>query len=377
MTSACVGSVLVSMLDTYCIAGPRGFLQCVGAVGRRGKWTAGCGVGLILAGGTAVYVYDATRADRLGQEVRIAGLPVGGMTPSQAREVVDRGLRAVRHTPVTVTRGGRQLVLTPPEARVRIAVQGAVESGVRHSRAGNPLTRTARALLGSERPANLAPLIGYSRPSVRKFVHRAAHQFDRPARDATVRPQGVRLRRLPGRNGVKLNTAALESQIVARLTSATGNRSIPAPMTVASPEVTLAELPDRYARFLTVDRKRFRLRFYRRLRLVRTYTISVGRVGFDTPAGLYRIQNKAVDPPWSVPDKPWAGSLAGQIIPSGSSQNPIKARWMGFFDGAGLHGTDETGSLGTAASHGCLRMSIPEVKALYRQVPVGTPIYIG
>ncbi|HEV2771991.1 MAG TPA: L,D-transpeptidase, partial [Thermoleophilaceae bacterium] len=68
---------------------------------------------------------------------------------------------------------------------------------------------------------------------------------------------------------------------------------------------------------------------------------------------------------------------AGKTIPGGRADNPLKARWMGIYDGAGIHGTDDTSSLGTNASHGCIRMSIPEVKELYARVSVGTPVYIG
>jgi lipoprotein-anchoring transpeptidase ErfK/SrfK len=50
---------------------------------------------------------------------------------------------------------------------------------------------------------------------------------------------------------------------------------------------------------------------------------------------------------------------------------------MGIYDGAGIHGTDDTSSLGSAASHGCVRMAVSDVIELYDQVPVGTPIYIG
>jgi lipoprotein-anchoring transpeptidase ErfK/SrfK len=115
--------------------------------------------------------------------------------------------------------------------------------------------------------------------------------------------------------------------------------------------------------------------FFKRLKLANTYRIGVGRAGFETPSGLYRVQNKAVNPSWFVPDKPWAGSLAGKVIPPGPD-NPIKARWMGIYDGAGIHGTSDTASIGTAASHGCIRMLIPQVEELYDQVPVRTPIYI-
>jgi len=69
--------------------------------------------------------------------------------------------------------------------------------------------------------------------------------------------------------------------------------------------------------------------------------------------------------------------MAGQVVPGGTPQNPLKARWMGIFAGAGIHGTDQTGSLGSAASHGCVRMAIPDVIELYDQVSVKTPIYIG
>ena len=100
-------------------------------------------------------------------------------------------------------------------------------------------------------------------------------------------------------------------------------------------------------------------------------------MGLETPAGLYNIANKAVNPAWSVPNSDWAGSLAGQVIPGGTPQNPLKARWMGIYAGAGIHGTDATGSIGTAASHGCIRMLIPDVIELYDQVDVGAPVYIA
>jgi lipoprotein-anchoring transpeptidase ErfK/SrfK len=84
-----------------------------------------------------------------------------------------------------------------------------------------------------------------------------------------------------------------------------------------------------------------------------------------------------VNPAWHVPNSAWAGDLAGTVIPGGVPENPLKARWMGIFDGAGIHGTDATGSIGSAASHGCIRMLIPDVIELYDQVDVGAPVYIA
>ena len=50
---------------------------------------------------------------------------------------------------------------------------------------------------------------------------------------------------------------------------------------------------------------------------------------------------------------------------------------MGFWDGAGIHGTGETASIGTAASHGCIRMTVHDVIDLYDRVPLHTPLSIA
>jgi lipoprotein-anchoring transpeptidase ErfK/SrfK len=94
------------------------------------------------------------------------------------------------------------------------------------------------------------------------------------------------------------------------------------------------------------------------------------------PAGRYAIQNKQVDPAWHVPNSAWAGSLAGQVIPGGAANNPLRARWLGIANGVGIHGTAEDWSIGTRASHGCIRMHVSDVIDLYPRVPVGSPVLI-
>ena len=124
----------------------------------------------------------------------------------------------------------------------------------------------------------------------------------------------------------------------------------------------------------------FELRLWKNLALQKTYKVAIGQVGLATPAGLYHIQNKAVNPAWTMPNSDWvAPADRGKVVPGGSPENPLKARWLGIFDGAGIHGIDpsEYGTIGHAASHGCVRMRIPDVIDLYPRVPVGAPIYIG
>ena len=139
----------------------------------------------------------------------------------------------------------------------------------------------------------------------------------------------------------------------------------------------MADLETKYPAVIMVNRAAFQLTLYKNLKPVRTYGIAVGQVGLETPAGLYSIENKAVNPAWHVPNSDWAGDLAGTVVAGDDPSNPIKARWMGIYAGAGIHGTDAEGSIGTAASHGCIRMRIPEVIELYDQVDVGAPVYIA
>ena len=69
--------------------------------------------------------------------------------------------------------------------------------------------------------------------------------------------------------------------------------------------------------------------------------------------------------------------LPNEVVPGGFAENPLKARWIGIVNGVGIHGTGEECSIGTRASHGCIRMRVADVIALYPEVPVGTPVLIS
>jgi lipoprotein-anchoring transpeptidase ErfK/SrfK len=217
--------------------------------------------------------------------------------------------------------------------------------------------------------------VSYSPEAVKKLVRRVSRGVSRPARDAQL--DFPSLAKVKERTGIKVERPELEQRIEQALSVPGVDRRVQAPIRVVQPKVTQADLAAKYPTLLVVDRGSFQLSLYKQLQLQKSYTVAIGAIGFDTPAGMYHIQNKAVNPAWSVPNSDWAGSLAGTVVPGGTPENPLKARWLGIYDGAGIHGTDQTYSLGTAASHGCVRMAIPDVIELYDQVSVGAPIYIA
>jgi lipoprotein-anchoring transpeptidase ErfK/SrfK len=332
-------------------------------------------VGGLLLLAVGAWAYDSAQKDKIAPGVTIGGVDVGGRDVDEARKIVRREVVAPLKRPVSVTYEGKTYRLTADDLQEHADVDGMLDDALDQSREGGIVTRIGRYVSGGDVDADIPAELSYSDAAVDDFVSGLAEDINQDPVDATIIPSGDSLSPQSGQPGVEVREGQTRDLIAERIESATGSRTLHARVRRTEPDVTKAELADQYPTYLTIDRPSFTLRLFKNLKLVKSYPIAVGQVGLETPAGLYHIQDKQVDPWWHVPDSAWAGDLAGQDIPPGPS-DPLKARWMGIFDGAGIHGTDETWSLGSAASHGCVRMSIPDVIDLYDRVEVGDPIYI-
>jgi lipoprotein-anchoring transpeptidase ErfK/SrfK len=331
---------------------------------------------VLVFGTVGVWAYDASRDDLVAEGVTAAGVDIGGMRAGAARAKLERELAAPLKEPVVVRYGGRRFRLSAKRARLTADIEGMVQAALEKSRDGSVVSRTARYVTGGEVDEEIPLRASYSEAAVDGLVRRVKRTVNRPARDASVSFSGGGLTRVPSRNGRALRTGQLERSVEGALVAPAASRTIRAHAKITKPRVQTSELESRYPLVITVSRGGKQLKLYRRLKLSRSYTIAVGQAGYDTPAGQYSIQTKEVNPVWHVPNRAWAGSLAGRAIPPGP-QNPLKARWMGIYNGAGIHGTADVGSLGSAASHGCIRMSVPDVIGLFEMVDVGTPVFIS
>jgi lipoprotein-anchoring transpeptidase ErfK/SrfK len=125
---------------------------------------------------------------------------------------------------------------------------------------------------------------------------------------------------------------------------------------------------------IVVDLSELRLYFYRDDHLVKSYRIAAGTSQYPTPTGTYSVVSKVIDPTWYPPNSEWAKDA--KPIPPGIT-NPLGTRWIGTSaPNVGIHGTPDDGSVGTYASHGCIRMHIWEVEELFERVAVGMPVII-
>jgi L,D-transpeptidase ErfK/SrfK len=124
---------------------------------------------------------------------------------------------------------------------------------------------------------------------------------------------------------------------------------------------------------LELDLSERKVTLFRAGAAFKTYPVAVGRAGWETPTGTFKVETMYRDPVWINP-------FTGEVISGGDRDNPLGRRWLGFHkDGknwAGFHGTNSVSSIGTAASHGCVRMFEKDVEELFSLVAVGTPVTV-
>jgi L,D-transpeptidase catalytic domain/Putative peptidoglycan binding domain len=343
-------------------------------MGRKSKIAVIAAVLVIALAAAGAYFYDRSQEGKIADGVTVDGIDVGGMDAKAAEAKLRRALLRPVDRPLRAEFGDQTWELSPASLKVRADIHGAVAEAVSASREGDLPTRLGRYLAGDDLELEISADLSYSHSAINRFVRHVAEELDQEARDASVEPGADELEVVASQPGRKVRDNRLERELRAAVVSA--DRTVVVHVHETKPDVTTTEVAQRYPSYLTLDRGTFTLRLWQDLKLTKTYTVAVGQEGLETPEGLYEIQAKEENPIWHVPESDWAGDLAGQTIPPGPS-NPIKARWMAIYEGAGIHGTEETGSLGSAASHGCVRMAIPDVEELYDQVEVGTPIFIG
>jgi hypothetical protein len=331
---------------------------------------------VLAAGAGGLYAYDSSRSDVVAHGVSAAGVDIGGLGAARARDVLQRSLGPKIGAAVIVKWRDRGGILHASDIDARLNADRMVREALQRSRRGNFLGRAVRDLRGKKVHAQVPMRVAYSPEKLHAFIDGIAAEINREPVSAKIDPDGLSLNYTPSREGVAVQKRWLAIRILRELRDPTSRHRVAVPTRQLRPHLSTARLAYKYSTFITIDRANFKLRLWKKLRLAKTYTIAVGQQGLETPAGEYEIDDKQVNPSWHVPNSPWAGELAGRVIPPGPD-DPIKARWMGFYNGAGIHGTDAISSLGTAASHGCIRMAIPDVEELYELVPLHTPIYVG
>ena len=302
----------------------------------------------------------AAQEPRIAPGTKAGNLDVGGLTVGEAVVRLQQSYNASLGRPISVQVAGRRYRLTMKKAKLAFDA---------------PLT-ARRAL--RQPGANVPLAITWDAKVVEKLSKRVAREVYLAPRNATIRITLRRIYRNRSRTGRSLSATAVRTLVEQTLTNPdpASSRIVRPARKVLKAKVTADKLARAYPTVVTIDRNNFRLRLFKRLKISKTYGVAVGLPAYPTPTGRYSIQNKQVNPAWTAPNSPWAGELAGTTTPGGSPSNPLRARWMGITGSVGIHGTSQEYSIGSRASHGCIRMRVADVIDLYSRVPLGTPVLI-
>ena len=321
---------------------------------------------------------DGSAEGQIPAGARVGGVDVGGLTREQALERARHRIGAPAARPAHVQLGDHRYTLSAARAGVRVNLSSAIERVYATGREGSFVTRGWRTITGKKLAVDVPVSVAVDRAAIRAFVDRIARDRARKPVDAGLNMTLTSVTVTPAHSGRRLAARdALLARLTQRLTSRSDDRTVQARTVAVEPKLTEDDVFDAQPDAVTVSRSERRARVFRHGELIRTYTVAVGSDEYPTPTGRFVVQTMQKNPSWNVPQSAWAGGLAGQTIPGGDPRNPLVARWIGFNGSVGFHGTNSAGSLGTGASHGCIRMDPGEVTDLFERVRQGTPVLVA
>jgi lipoprotein-anchoring transpeptidase ErfK/SrfK len=292
---------------------------------------------------------NAARTPTIAPGVIVGGVYLGGLSSEPARS----RLAADFARPIPVVYGTRRW-------KVSLEQLGA----------GAGIDRAVAKALEARPGATFGLRVRWSTKRVKQFVDAVAKGIDQPAVDASLVSVGSSGPVITdAKDGIEVRRPLLQIRLERAL-----SRGLRSRIAVPTRPVAAQRTRSDFGSIIWIDRGSNSLHLYNGESLVRTLGVATGQAAYPTPSGMWHIVTMQANPWWIPPDSAWA---AGEKpVPPGPG-NPLGTRWMGLdAAGVGIHGTPDAASIGYSASHGCIRMHIPDAEWLFTQVSVGTPVYI-
>src|SRR5689334_19872313 len=313
-------------------------------------------LGLAAAGGLSAGVVAATTTTgttttaptTIASGVTISGVQVGGLTADAAYASVTASFAR----PLTLVVPRHRLAVEP----ARIGAMAAVRAAV------------SRALAA---PANseLKLRVILSRKGTQRYLDTVAKRFDREPVDSQLVLRNLRPVTTKEQSGRQLREVRAMNAIFTALVANT-RPELALQFTELKPSVTRGS----FGPTIVIRRGSNRLYLYKGTRFQRVFGVATGQSVYPTPLGRWHIVVMSRNPWWYPPNSSWA--KGEKPVPPGPG-NPLGTRWMGLSaSGVGIHGTPDDASIGYSASHGCIRMHIPDAEWLFNHVTVGTTVFI-
>lgn len=325
---------------------------------------------VLLAFSGTLFGLDLAYRDHVFKGVSVAGIDLGGLSRQEAAEKLrsELDLEALNGD-LTLRFGERSWDLPLYRIGAYIDIEGTVDRAVKASR-GMPFYDRwlKRVTFGSVREES-GLLVRYDPAGLESFLKELQESIDCEPVSASIRLEGGKLAFTHSREGWKLDVEAARRAVLERLASP--ERTVPLEIAVTPPEVR----DDQVGKVIAVDLSRHLLTLYNNMEVEKQYPIACGMPAWPTPKGTWKVTAKLANPTWVNPGTSWAASMP-PFIPPGPG-NPLGTRALATSaPGVLIHGTYSSWSIGTSASHGCIRMYIKDSEDIFKRVEVGTPVLI-
>lgn len=327
---------------------------------------------LLLTGAAfAGYRYEQNRAARILPGVRIAGVEVGGMTRGEANRALAGTIASILNSPIDVTVADKTWHLTSRELGVSVDGTSVVDQALGLSGSYSWTSRLYRRLMNKPLSRNFELPVSYDDRPIESFVKAAAGRVRLKPRDAFLDFANGRLVVQHAKAGRALRVAASREALQAALRDGASSANL------VTRRVAPSVSDKKLGKTIIIRISQNKLYLYDGLKLEKKYSVATGQLGqYPTPMGHWQVINKRINPTWVNPAKDTWGRNEPDFIPPGPD-NPLGTRALDLnAPGIRIHGTPADYSIGTYASHGCIRMHIPESEQLFGLVDVGTPVII-
>jgi len=311
---------------------------------------------------------DYAMRDLVPTGVTVAGVELGGLSAAETRQTIERTVIEPLLAPVTVRAGDMSFQVDPSEF-LRADVDAAVEAAYEPTRSSTLADRIYRRLMEEPVRVVVEPEIAVDESALAARVAGMAVAIDQPSVDAAVGISDGSVVISPSAEGRRLDQEASVTLIARTLLSE--DTEVDLPVLPVMPEVAEDDL----GQWIVIRRASRSLELWEDTHLDRTYPIAIGAEGYATPRGEWKITLKRYMPTWVNPGSDWAKTMPDRIGPG--PENPLGTRALNLdAPGIRIHGTPNEASIGTAASHGCIRMKRVDIEELYDLVDVGTPVFV-
>jgi lipoprotein-anchoring transpeptidase ErfK/SrfK len=333
---------------------------------------------LILASASLAWAvaYDYQNRGLIPNGVSVVGQDLSGMTEEQARTVIEDAVSTPMLRPLTVV-GDNATWTIEPKGIVVVDVDSMLAEAYSPRRNATLEARLNSQLAGDTLPAEVKPAYSVDTTAIGEWVASAAAQTNHKPVDAEREIVKYKFKVTPSVPGATVNQGASVERITQALSSETAlaseSRMVTLPIDYKQAKVT----EDKFKKAIIVSLSQCKTRLYDGAKLVKTYPCAPGRAAFPTPTGDFEVVTKLANSPWYNPGSDWAKGMPDSIPPG--PNNPMGVRKIGInVSGVFMHGipSSEFSSIGTHASHGCMRMMPDDVADLYNRVTVGIPVYI-